>query len=60
MRVSSVNVLMCVPVLVVWGAVWLRHFLSKRRRRTRQAEWEELARHHTELDRELDRLWYGR
>jgi hypothetical protein len=51
---------MCVPVLVVWGAVWLRHFLWKRRRRARQAQWEALARHHTELDRELDRLWYGR
>jgi hypothetical protein len=51
---------MCVPVLVVWGAVWLRNFQWKRRRRVRQAEWEELARHHSDLDHELDRLWYGR
>lgn len=60
MHVSSLNILICAPVLVVWGAVWLRARLWQRRRRARQAEWEALARHHSDLDRELDRVWYGR
>jgi hypothetical protein len=60
MHVSSLDILVCAPVLVVWGAVWLRHHLSERRRRARQAEWEALTRHHIDLDHELDRVWHGR
>jgi hypothetical protein len=60
MHVSSLDILICSPVLVVWGAIWLRHRQSARRRRARQAEWEALARHHSDLDHELDQVWYGR
>jgi len=56
----SFTIFICVLLLVVWGAMWLSNRRSERRHRARQAEWEELTRRHSDLDRELDRVWYGR
>jgi poly-beta-1,6-N-acetyl-D-glucosamine biosynthesis protein PgaD len=60
MHVSSFIILVCAVVLVGWSAIWLRCRVSERRRRARQAEWEELARHYSDLDRELDEVWHRR
>jgi hypothetical protein len=60
MHVTSFAIFICALVSVTWGALWLRNRLWERRSRARQAEWEALARHHTDLDRELDRVWHGR
>lgn len=56
---SSFTILACALVLLAWGAVWLSHRRSEWRRRARQAEWEELARCHSDLDQQLDRVWHG-
>jgi hypothetical protein len=60
MHTDAFTVFICVLVLATGFAIWLRHCLSERRRRARQAEWEQLMRHCQDLDRELDRIWCGR
>jgi hypothetical protein len=60
MHASPFTIFICALAIVVWAAVWLRNRLWSRRRRARQAEWEALTRHHSDLDRELDRVWRGR
>lgn len=60
MHVSSFAIFICAVVFVAWGAIWLRNRIWERRFRTRQAEWEALARNHSDLDHELDQIWYGR
>jgi hypothetical protein len=59
MLVTSFTVFICALTFVVWGAIVRRNRLWGRRRRARKAEWEALARHHSDLDRELDRVWHG-
>jgi hypothetical protein len=60
MHVSSFVLLIGALVAIGWSAVWLRHRLSQRRRRARQADWEKLVRRYSDLDRELDQVWYRR
>jgi hypothetical protein len=59
MPVTSFTVFISALTFVVWSAIVLRNRLWERRRRARKAEWEALARHHSDLDRELDRVWHG-
>jgi hypothetical protein len=60
MHMSMFTVLFCALVMAAWIAIWLRYRHSERRRRARQAEWEELVRCCRDLDRDLDRVWYDR
>lgn len=54
--------IVCAPVLVAWLAVcgpwYLSRHLASRRRRRDQAAWARLAAGLSELDGELDRVWF--
>jgi hypothetical protein len=60
MHVGLLILLICALVAIGWSAIWLRYRLSERRRRAWQADWEELVRRHSDLDRDLDQVWYRR
>jgi hypothetical protein len=60
MQVSSFILLIGALAAIGWSAIWLRYRLSERRRRARQADWDELVRRYSDLDHELDQVWYRR
>lgn len=55
------NLVLCVPVLIVWLAVcgpwYLSRHLASRRRRREQAAWARLEPELSDVDADLDRAW---
>jgi hypothetical protein len=60
MHVSMLGILAFGLALLAWSAMGHRCRQLVRCRRTRRAEWNELVRNYSDLDRELDQVWHGR
>lgn len=60
MHAGMFGLLACGLALLAWSTTG--HYCRQlvRRRRVSRAEWAELVRAYSDLDRELDRVWYGR
>jgi hypothetical protein len=53
----TVNVVVCAPILTAWLAVCRTLYVSRRRERRQQAEWERMRPSLSALDADLDRIW---
>jgi hypothetical protein len=53
----SVTVALLAPIVIAWAAVAGYWYVAVRRRRQREAEWEETVAGLRDLDRELDQVW---
>jgi len=60
MHVSLFGIVICAVLLLGWGSIRLYSRRSARRLIASRTDWRELVRRYPELDRELDRFWYGR